>query len=119
MRKMFSEKQIKNIVNQGIESGEISGGTKLYLHTLYFESSGFTIYIVSSIEDVAQSGTDIDSLIEHATSPVFRTANAASFMFGDTENSMFYFITSSDNALVIDNNVDYYDNEFTDTVTPL
>ena len=32
MRKMFSENQIKSIVNQGIESGEISGGTKLYKH---------------------------------------------------------------------------------------
>ena len=29
---MFSENQIKNIVNQGIESGDISGGTKLYKH---------------------------------------------------------------------------------------
>lgn len=29
MRKMFSENQIKNIVNQGIESGEIKAGVNL------------------------------------------------------------------------------------------
>ena len=39
MRKMFSENQIKNIVNQGIKSGEISGGTKLYRHTIILEDS--------------------------------------------------------------------------------
>lgn len=39
MRKMFSENQIKNIVNQGIESGEISGGTKLYKHNVTVSGS--------------------------------------------------------------------------------
>ena len=43
MRKMFSENQIKSIVNQGIESGDIQVGTKLYRHVIsasennYFE----------------------------------------------------------------------------------
>ena len=32
MRKMFSQNQIKNIVNEGIEAGEINAGTKLYKH---------------------------------------------------------------------------------------
>ena len=36
MRRMFSEKQVKELVNQGIEEGSIhipSGGTKLYKHS--------------------------------------------------------------------------------------
>ena len=45
MRKMFSENQIKSIVNQGIESGEISGGTKLYKHTIELEDADGNQYM--------------------------------------------------------------------------
>ena len=56
MRKMFSENQIKNIVNQGIESGEISGGTKLYKHELNFEFNDSTnlvtpLWIISNVKE--------------------------------------------------------------------
>ena len=56
MRKMFSKNQIKEIVNQGIESGDVQVGTKLYEHSIYFEfdsdqsDTGLTlpIYIISN-----------------------------------------------------------------------
>ena len=40
MRKMYSENQVKEIIKEAMESGEISGGTQLYKHYL---SLGFDI----------------------------------------------------------------------------
>lgn len=48
MRRMFSENQIKSLVNKGIEDGEISGGTKLYAHLIFDDSGTNGITIISN-----------------------------------------------------------------------
>ena len=40
MRRMYSENQLKEVVNKGIESGEIPSGGKLYRHQITMSCSG-------------------------------------------------------------------------------
>ena len=47
IRKMFTEEQIKNIINRGIESGEISNNK--YFMQLYLEDEDENIYYASGI----------------------------------------------------------------------
>ena len=63
MRKMFSKNQIKDIVNQGIESGEISGGTKLYLHEIRINDVATYNIITTFKEEITY---DTDNLISSA-----------------------------------------------------
>ena len=61
MRKMYSENQIKKLVNDGIESGEIQvpGGTKLYHHSLRIESDyTYNISVISTQEEPYITPTD-------------------------------------------------------------
>lgn len=39
MRRMYSEKQIEDVVNKGIESGEIVAGSTIYLHEVTLSTS--------------------------------------------------------------------------------
>ena len=51
MRQMFSKKQIEELaktsVNEGIESGEIQVGSKLYKHTIVDSDSGYTFILIN------------------------------------------------------------------------
>lgn len=49
MRKMYSENQVKAIVKQGISSGEIKGGSKLYKYHIVY-NDGNEIYINSTLK---------------------------------------------------------------------
>ena len=70
MRKMFSENQIKNIVNQGIESGEIKGEN--YLLTGYiFDMDGEQYAINTSIEEYNNEKIYY-ALVIHITGPDLR-----------------------------------------------
>lgn len=66
MRRMYSENQLKDVVNKGIQSGEIeipSGGTKLYKHT--FTVANFINFVVySNSNEPITSLTLLDAIIE-------------------------------------------------------
>lgn len=70
MRRMFSENQIKNIVNQGIQEGEIQVGTKLYVRKYSCADQDQTYYIefeiVTPLKDIPEEGLEAD--IENAIS---------------------------------------------------
>ena len=72
MRKMFSKNQIKEIVNDGIQSGEIEIGTKLYLHEIsiidddIFEA---VVTILSTKENIEQVEDLLSAVIVSNTYP--------------------------------------------------
>ena len=52
MRRMFSEKQVKNIVNQGIENGEIDTGKELFYIAGFFKGDLATYLPISGLYDL-------------------------------------------------------------------
>ena len=76
MRKMFSENQIKSIVNQGIESGDVQVGTKLYKHTIEVETndSWLTINCITNNATIDTEYTIIsfgDSIDENSGTHIY------------------------------------------------
>ena len=68
MRQMFSKKQIEELskesVSEGIESGEIQVGTKLYRHELTFTSGDTLIYISNYNESYDSLSELIDEWLQ-------------------------------------------------------
>lgn len=75
MRKMFSENQIKNLavqgVNEGIESGDIQVGSKLYMHNVLCDitnEDGDNDYsfILKILSKVSTPFTSLEQALEEA-----------------------------------------------------
>ena len=75
MRKMFSENQIKNIVNQGIESGEVNA-SKLYVHHI-------------------EANNDILMIVSTSSTPIDVAVNAQWIMFDNHILAIYYFYDTS------------------------
>lgn len=85
MRRMFSEKQVKDLVNQGIEDGEISipsGGTKLYKHRITFNVTIDNVDTTCHLDSVMLENTKI----MQDNSDLTTTLNAFMFMFASILN---------------------------------
>ena len=104
MRKMFSENQIKNIINQGVQQGEIQVGTKLYLHNVVVDEKELQVLNTSSDSLVGQ---DIQAIFTDSIS-IRYSNNDNEFMLAPSSNG-FYFISSG----AIDN-LEFEDTEITD-----
>ena len=65
---MFSEKQIKNIVNQGIQEGEINASKKLYAHNIV-DKGGTEYVLITNSKDslVGKTLAEIQALFSSSS----------------------------------------------------
>ena len=134
MRRMFSEKQIKSLVNEGIESGEINGGTKLYLHEISFgvlDSSNLStqilvygtspLYLICSREQPFESVQEFGQLNQYEIIKLTSDDNCP-FVSVNYDNGTITLITglydSDDQAIGVELEIDG-ETPFVDDVTPL
>lgn len=104
MRKMYSENQVKEIVNKGIESGEIpipSGGTQLYQHKL-IQTNTIYIIVIDTIESNIASG-EIGSRIKQSLISQFINGSKRSIILSCSQ--------------FVDNSISFYFNDFESTNT--
>ena len=94
--------------------GPNGGGTKLYKHVISID--GYSVRIISTINTSATTGSQLDNVIDNATSASLVSEGFNGFVISDYENSMFVFVNID---LTINDTIDYYNTEFIDTVTPL
>ena len=128
MKKMYSEQEVVDLIKQAISSGEISGGTKLYKHTIVgtyedVNSEEFTLNCVL-INDSSEQITDIEDVILAGAilqyGVLINASNQIVVRIITLPNGQEVKLVGTDlqdNELYID-----YNEEFTitsDTVTPL
>ena len=66
MRRMYSENQLKEVVNKGIQSGDIeipSGGTQLYSHSIHFGD-----YYFKCLSQKATAFTNVNDMVKNTIS---------------------------------------------------
>lgn len=61
MRRMYSENQLKEVVNKGIQEGAIQVGTKLYKHELEIDHNGY--YVMITTDKNSYVGGDLYDII--------------------------------------------------------
>lgn len=88
MRRMYSEKQIKNLVNEGIEKGEIDGKLKIYLHKMQFKGNGNVVYFTC----ISNNSKDF--------SGAYNSSQFAK-LFENILIQIFYFTSNSTETLIL------------------
>ena len=99
---MFSENQIKNIVNEGIESGEISAGTKLYLHYLYDNTTDDSLYFITASNTPINNIDDIITLLKRDGYEAPYLISAFIHIDSDDYTSSILSVTSNGSIVYID-----------------
>lgn len=103
MRRMYSEKQIKGIVNKGIEAGEIeipAGGTQLYKHivTVGIEASFSVELMIISTKSTSYTLSDFAITEEQTGLKV--PVSALAMGYRNIEETLPY--QNCDNAIISD-----------------
>ena len=117
-----AKEEIVSAVNQGIESGEISAGAKLYKHSIYDAETGYDFALITD------SPIPLDFTTLNTQEKIFnylKTINVISFKFGldnvvyDESNNYFNYIRIYAGTLSGSLCDDWELNSTTDTVTEL
>ena len=110
MRKMFSKNQIKELavegVNEGISSGSVEVGTKLYLHNAYDNNGDFHIIFISTNgESSGSSEESLGAVLEGCISIIalfdntYGAGSQCGVMF-DTDMTLLYCYDIEDEQLI-------------------
>ena len=90
MRKMYSKNQIKEIIKKALESGEITGGTKLYKHTMNVIDTAVNehnVVMISTLKEEIENG---EPLLDYLEGCISLTSESCNIIFGN--NDSFYML---------------------------
>ena len=127
MRKMYTEQEVVELIKQAISSGEISGGTKLYKHSIDVKiENDFSIsmIIISNNETIVDTPTKLEDLVSTSVSGKFTDNNNDNeygsillFNYNGVDLLVWYFSENDESPK--DFNEDITEAVIEDTVTPL